>query len=50
MDDYIIDDGWKRRSVGRGDIIIRHHPEHERRAIKATKARWEREVDVKVEL
>ncbi len=46
MDNDLIDDGWKRRTQGAKAIIIRHHPEHERRAIEAIRARWAREVDV----
>ncbi len=48
FDDHMIDDGWKRRTQGVGGIILRRHPEHERRAVEATRARWTREVDVRV--
>lgn len=44
----MIDDGWKRRTQGVGAVILRRHPEHERRAIEAVKARWAGEVDVRV--
>ncbi len=46
--DEMIDDGWKRRTEGVGAIVLRRHPEHERRAVEATRARWGREVDVRV--
>ncbi len=48
MNDEMIDDGWKRRTLGVGGIVLHRHPEHERRAVEATRARWAREVDVRV--
>ncbi len=44
----LFDDGWKRRTQGVRGTIVRHHPEHERRSIEAIRARWSREVDVRV--